>query len=290
MLKDINGVDIPKDIHGDEITIESLQELMSYRYDKEELKNVIGFARYNPIRIGEHRFVNKLDRKCWYPIEKFSKKEKTVFNLVGYNNSHFGIFDHIVPLKGHEHKFEHLKKSNPEIEKYWNAKIKENEDRIRLREESSKRFKIERKEYEEIKKQMGKKPKRLTKVNQVLNKSRNFKTSELFKEMVKDPEFELNVKADIEWRLRSIYMFKKIDKEKGYRYNFHNTMDYKLRKRIEELQNKINSFDFTTTKGISKIEREERFEQGEASILDILSKKTKELTQNFTKSKNKRKI
>ena len=95
------------------------------------------------------------------------------------------------------------------------------------------------------------------------------------------------MEADLNWRSAALEVYKNTPKNRLYRHIFHNGMDYKAKDTIKELQDQIESFDFTTMKEANKMARNERFEKGEASILDVLSKKTEELTQNISKPKPK---
>lgn len=294
MLKDINGDPIPKTKNDEEITIDYLMELVSYTNSKEELKNTIGFARYNPISKSEHRFKNQLYRGMWYPIEKFYKKEHGVFNLVGYNNSHFGLFDKIVALPEHKDKFKSILSTDQRVKKYWKRKereaIKLEEYHKKMNEKRNK----EREEYQEIINEIGKPPQKITELNNYLKGK--LKKSELFSLLMKDKELKEDLKKDVDYRIKKRKVLKSISRDKSYYYHFNNNFDKRYYSKMKNFKEVFESFDFSSESSLkniikeeNKLEREKRFEEGKATILDILSKKTEEVSNKVFKVK-KRKI
>lgn len=289
MLKDINGNPIQKK-NNEEITINYLMEFVSYTNSKEELKNTIGFARYNPISKSEHRFKNQLHRGTWYPIEKFYKKEHGVFNLVGYNNSHFGLFDKIIALPEHKDKFKSILSTDERVKKYWKKKERE---AIKL-EKYHEKINKESEEYQEIIKKIGKNPLKITELNNYLKGK--LKKSELFSLLMKDKELKEDLKKDVDYRIKKRTVLKSISRDKSYYYNFDNKFDKRYYSKMKKLKENFESFDFNSEislkniiKEENKLEREKRFEEGKATILDILSKKTEEVSNKVFKVK-KRKI
>lgn len=287
MLKNINNKPVPKSINNKEITIDYLMENAVFSYSQEDLKNIIGFARFNPVLKSDQRFRNQLIRGSWYPIEKMSNEEHGFFNLVGYKKSHFSLFDQIVALPNHEDKFEDLKLTLPKVKKYWNDKLKEYEKLKKEQEELEEKIKKENKEYKEIKNKLGRQPDKILYVNRYLRKK--IKESELFKILLLDENLRNKFKKDLDFRLKRIELFNSIPKDKYFRYYFHNNFEIKNIHKLKRIKNKIESFDFSSDKDLKLLEREERFSERKASIFDILSKKTEEMSNKVFKYK-KRKI
>lgn len=222
-------------------------------------------------------------------LKNFQKEKKNVFNLVGYKDSHFGIFDHIVPLKEHESKFEHLKMSNPNIKAYWKRIHDEIEERIAYGKELAIRIEEEKKVYQELKEQIGYKPKRIYKLTKVLQNPKNERLSTLLKEMIENPVLKRQVEKDIAYRIESVNMYKLIDKDNRFRDKFYVSLDVRKIKKLNEIKEQIDNFDFTL-ESLKKLEMKERFENNEATVMDIISSKTSQLKESVKKATKRRSL
>lgn len=294
MLKDINGNPIPKTKNNEEITIDYLMEYASYTTPINKMNKIIGFARYNPHDNTNHNFRNQLITGGWYPIEKFYEKAHGVFNLVGYKNSHFSLFDKIVALPEHEDKFKSILATNPTVKEYWARKEKEAIELEKSRQEMFAKLDKEKQEYIDISKDLGKEPPKISVLNIHLQKKS--KKSELFSLLIKDEKLREEVKKDLDFRIKKVMLSKSIDPDKSYYHVFSNRFDKRHFSKLKKIKEVFENFDFSSEKDLNnmikeenKLEREKRFEEGKATIFDILSKKTEEVSNKVFKPR-KRKI
>lgn len=295
MLKDINGNPIFEKRSNKQITtIDYLKDYVSYTNSAKDLEKIIGFARYNPHDNTNHNFRNQLITGAWYPIEKFYEKQHGVFNLLGYKNSHFGLFDAIVALPEHKDKFESILSTDPRVKEYWEVKEKEKIELEESRKKLFERIDEEKKEVKEIFKKLGKEPKKQPELNEYLKK--RIKQSELFSLLIENEKLRESVKKDLDYRIQKRMISKSIDRDKGYYHEFYNRFDKRYFSKMKNLKEVFENFDFSSENDLRKmikeenrLEREKRFEEGKATIFDVLSKKTEEVSNKVFKSK-KRKI
>ena len=294
MLKDINGKPIFEKRSNKQITtIDYLKDYVSYTNSAEDLEKIIGFARYNPHDNTNRNFRNKLLTGVWYPILKFDEKRHGHFKLLGYNVSHYGLFDSIVALPEHKDKFNDILETNPRIKKYREKKRKEAIELEESRRESLKIMEQEYKEYKIIKKDLGYEPKKQPELNEYLRKK--LKQSELFSLLIKDEKLRERVKKDLNFRIKKREIYKST-KDKGYSYKFYNRFDKYYFGKMKKLKNIVDNFDFSSERDLNimkkeeiKLEREKRFEEGTATIMDVLTKKAEEVSNKVFRAK-KRKI
>lgn len=295
MLKDINGKPIFEKRSNKQITtIDYLKDFVSYTNSLEDLEKIIGFARYNPNDNTNRNFRNKLLTGVWYPILKFDEKRHGHFELLGYNVSHYGLFDSIVALPEHKNKFNGILETDPRVKKYREKKRKEDIEREEFRKKREKENEEEEREYKILKKELGSQPPKQPELNEYLRKKK--KKSEFFSLLMKDENLRERVKKDLNFRIKKREIYKSIDSNKLFSYEFYNNFDKNYYTKMKKLKNVIENFDFSSEQDLNimikeevKLEREKRFEEGTATIMDVLTKKAEEVSNKVFRTK-KRKI
>jgi hypothetical protein len=281
MIKNINGKEVSfKDRELE--TIEDLYELTSYTSSCKKEK-IIGFARFKPFLDNDNRFCNQLFKNVWYPVLSTDTSRDLYLQIEGVAQTHLGLFDDVVAVKGHEKKFSKLTNDNPRVAKYFNKKQKEKNANEKYLTELHSRLEKEELEKKAFQKERGNVVHRKPELTQYLRNS--YKEEKLdakgaLFEKAKNPEYKKRILNDITYRLKNVEIFKSLDRDKNYYYFFDNG-DKNHEKQLTNLKEEIINFDFTNEKSFDIFK-----EHVDTSITSFLKDKFSSII-NLTKNKNK---
>lgn len=290
MLRNINGEKLPDTVYGEKLEneedLESLFESVSYEISNR--KKIIGFARFNPYIKGDDRFKNRLSRNHWYAI---TSVKGNFIKLKNINDTHFGLFDNIIAIKGKEYKFENLKKGVPHVDKYWKRKEAEKKEIDLYLEKLYERNRLDNLEHkrkkELAKKEFGVKVKRVAILTNFINGKYN--KYNFFEKLKKEPLFKRRINKDLNYRINKVEKLSTF-KERGVELSKKYYKDYNDIENIEklkELRAFIDDFDFKNKDSFKKLKNKFKTEEESKKIENILKDKLELVNKSLKKYINR---